>query len=504
MADLTAFISVSIVMSAIILALWIFNKIFSKVFSAKARYAIWCVVLIGLLLPFRPVIGDGVVTVEYPETAQTQQTASQSAASYEASQQVQAASGETGTEGITSIFSKLWNSPIELLLLVWGLTALIIFAVHIIRYIRFIKMIKRWGEPVKEERILSVLRLVQEQAGLSGKKIRLIKCELVSSSMLTGFIRPTILLPEGDFDDDELHMIFKHELTHYKHHDLFIKLLSVITSSLHWFNPFVYLMNFELQADGEAACDEVVTQDANVDDRRFYGEVIIGMAGSSKNVRTSFSTCFYAGKSNMKRRLASIMNTKSAKGKLGVVGVVLISAMTIFSGSVIVFAAQIPAEPAAAEYSSEISMEDAGETALKKVGGGVVTKCDRSGGYYEITIEYENNEYSMSVDVYTAEIIDFETKETEQAASISDAENDTSSNQSDNTSSNIKISQSEAKEIALAKVGGGEIIKCELDDDDGKEVYEIEIIYNNREYSMKVGIFDSLITDYETDEIDDD
>ena len=61
-----------------------------------------------------------------------------------------------------------------------------------------------------------------------------------------------------------------------------------------------------------------------------------------------------------------------------------------------------------------------------------------------------------------------------------------------------------AKEIALAKVPGAKeenIVKLELDRNDGRPVYEIEIIYNAMEYEMEISAADGTILEFESESI---
>ena len=58
--------------------------------------------------------------------------------------------------------------------------------------------------------------------------------------MMTGFVKPRILLPDADFTTDELRLILKHELVHYKRRDLWYKGLVLAANAIHWFNPAVY------------------------------------------------------------------------------------------------------------------------------------------------------------------------------------------------------------------------------------------------------------------------
>ena len=60
--------------------------------------------------------------------------------------------------------------------------------------------------------------------------------------MLAGFIHPTLYLPDERISRTDAAFIFRHELTHYKHGDLWLKLLLLAARCLHWFNPLVHLI----------------------------------------------------------------------------------------------------------------------------------------------------------------------------------------------------------------------------------------------------------------------
>ena len=66
------------------------------------------------------------------------------------------------------------------------------------------------------------------------------------------------------------------------------------------------------------------------------------------------------------------------------------------------------------------------------------------------------------------------------------------------------ITMEKAKEIALAKVPGAKeenIVKLELDRNDGRPVYEIEFIYNAMEYEMEISAADGTILEFESESI---
>jgi len=67
-------------------------------------------------------------------------------------------------------------------------------------------------------------------------------------------------------------------------------------------------------------------------------------------------------------------------------------------------------------------------------------------------------------------------------------------------SAEAKISYERAKEIALATVGGGTVKEIELDRENGRLVYEVEVKYNGREYEIDIDAITGEIVKYKIDD----
>jgi beta-lactamase regulating signal transducer with metallopeptidase domain len=391
---MSQFISTISVMSLIVLVLTVFNSMFVKAFPAKIRYLTWMVILAGFVVPFRPVIGSGLISAPTPVLA-FRESESQSV-----------------TRSATTASENVYASPQQhsylLLTLIWGTISLLYFSYHIRRYVRFSAMVHRWGTEVTDERILSIFRSALEQIGVADVRVGLKTCNFISSSMLTGFFRPVILLPEKYFDDDELHLIFRHELIHFRRHDLIVKFLCLICASIHWFNPFVHLLCANIQLESEASCDEKVLQNADIKRRLFYGELIIGMIGEKNSAQTDLSTFFYTGKENMKKRLGFIMDERKKTKKMAVMTVFFAAVLTLLSGSVFTFDKEI----SHVQNFVSITAKEAQDIALSLVGGGVVTKCavvyEDGGKFYEVEIEGGEMEHEMRVDAVDGSISNYD------------------------------------------------------------------------------------------------
>ena len=75
----------------------------------------------------------------------------------------------------------------------------------------------------------------------------------------------------------------------------------------------------------------------------------------------------------------------------------------------------------------------------------------------------------------------------------------TTNNQTTNNQTTI-ISNEEAQKIAMDRVGNnGYLVKCELDNDDGRQVYEIEIKNGRIEYNIDIDAVSGEIIKYEED-----
>ena len=106
--------------------------------------------------------------------------------------------------------------------------------------------------------------------------------------------------------------IFRHELTHYKRGDLWLKLLLVAARSVHWFNPLVRLLTRFAQEDIELACDDAVVRGMDGSQRRAYGETILRSAQAQAQ-RRALVSCFTGDKETLMRRFEGLFDKRAKK-----------------------------------------------------------------------------------------------------------------------------------------------------------------------------------------------
>lgn len=504
MTFLTILFTSSLIMSMIMLLLLAFSFLTRTTITARARYAMWVILLIGLVIPFRPILGKGLITLNHPFEQNIIQDEATMDVTYENLQQEEPVSADQ-TAPPETIQKASWLSrlsAIDIVFIIWALGAIILFAKYMIEYRRFQRIVKRWGVEVTDPITLETYEFTKARMGLEEKDIPLLICNTISTPMLTGLFKPVILLPDKDISDEEMELILEHELTHYKHKDLLVNLLGITALCLHWFNPILYLCFPTIYGDGESYCDETVLKNKDKDYRRFYGEVIISMIETSPAKPIALSTCFYAKKLSIKRRLYSIMETNKKMKNLSAASIAAVLTMTMVSGSVVVFA-----NPQRQAKNTTIGVEKAKQIALRDAGlksnqvAFVKAKLDTDDGISVYDVEFYSNgvEYDYEIDARSGAI-----REKDR-----DIENYTIPKkpvtQQDAPSPNAKqqITLDQAKKIALnaagIKSGKATFVKAKLTKDDGVAVYDIEFYNGNVEYDYEIDAVTGMIRESDRD-----
>jgi len=162
--------------------------------------------------------------------------------------------------------------------------------------------------------------------------------------LMIGFFKPVIVLPDMDFNDQELEMILSHELVHYRRKDVWFKFAVFIATAIHWFNPAIRFLNRHINNLCELSCDEQVVMEMDTQDRRFYGEMILSMLqhssnGYGKTAQKNFicTNDLYNSKSskkNIKRRLINMLNTRKIKKSMVILSLAVMLVIVGFGGAV--------------------------------------------------------------------------------------------------------------------------------------------------------------------------
>ena len=166
------------------------------------------------------------------------------------------------------------------------------------------------------------------------KNVPVYTSDLVTSPMLLGIVKPEIFLPQREYTKEGMEYILSHEMTHYKRKDLWVKLLIATARTIHWFNPFAYLMEREAGKDIELLCDSEVVKNYTKEEKRQYSEMLLAFAGAYKHrsYKLVCSSEFAKDVKALKERFANIFaEQKHRKGiVLTIFGVALIVLASLF------------------------------------------------------------------------------------------------------------------------------------------------------------------------------
>lgn len=313
----------------------ILRRLMKKRYPARMVCVVWAILALRLLIPVQLTLPQAPVQV-MPRTSyvvQSDQTAfrqaglpvTQTPARWVTGTQAQTLSaadtGTVKTVDITDILLTLWLAGVIACVLWQG-----------IGYYRLIRSLKGKSRSVERADLHTIL---QEQCAdlVIDREIPLRVSAAADCPMLAGFIHPTLYLPDEHISRTDAEFIFRHELTHYKHGDLWLKLLLLAARCLHWFNPLVHLIARFAQEDIEAACDDAVVRGHDGAYRRAYGETILRSAIAQAQKRKALVSCFGDDKKTLMRRFEGLFD-KSVK-KRGVALVVMIALLVGSLGCVV-------------------------------------------------------------------------------------------------------------------------------------------------------------------------
>ena len=348
---MTMLLICSVTMSVLAVLYMAATPILSNRYSEKGRYYTWFVIVLALIIPFRPRWSNPFISIE----------TSANAPSFATEIHVGTPTPLTIPVNLPPLDNMIPTNAIsniswwQLIFMIWFIGAIAFIIYHGIKHMRFTKMMRRWSEPITSEGTISLFKSLKHEMGI-GKQIPIYLCPYLSSPMLIGIFKSRIYLPTVDLAQDELRFILKHELVHYKRRDLLYKHIILVARAMHWFNPVVHLVAKAIELLCEKSCDTEVVQHSNADVRQSYGETIIGVATHKTKLKTALSTEFYSRKKGIKSRISIIMDERKKKA-----GVMLTCAAVVFTISGGYLLAASPTAGAITNTESTISAAESTE-----------------------------------------------------------------------------------------------------------------------------------------------
>lgn len=235
-------------------------------------------------------------------------------------------------------------------LYIFGALTVLLHALFHHRALR--RRIWRFSEP-PDDGTAALYQALLSEYGLSG--VPLIMSPLITGPMLVGVKRPFVALPKDlPLDPEELTLVLRHELTHYRRRDVWARLLMLIARAVYWFNPLMYLFSRAEESLSEIACDAEFLTGTDAQTRYAYVQTLLGVIRANSMRRTALCTRFSGGKRILKRRITSIMDMKIKR--MGAFLLVLLLVAALYAGTTISFAMQ--ADDAEPEFVEDLPTDD--------------------------------------------------------------------------------------------------------------------------------------------------
>ena len=210
---------------------------------------------------------------------------------------------------------------------IWVAGFLLFLAMPILRHLQIRKKLLSASQPCSDPQANNLFNKLRMEYCGNKYDLRLLNCPKVKTPLSIGLFRRSIcvLLPQRAYSEEELELIFRHELIHICRKDSGVKFLIAFCRALCWFNPFMHLAMRRCSEDMELSCDQLVLKDAGKEKKTQYASLILDTAAEPRG----FTTCLSADGRSMAYRLKQIL--EPAKKWKGTLLVGLVTALLLYS-----------------------------------------------------------------------------------------------------------------------------------------------------------------------------
>ena len=265
-----------------------------------------------------------------------------------------------------------------LVLAIWFAIAIGIMLVRIARYIAKRNALHALAIECGDKDLEKAMACVRESCQYKCKP-EVAWTRVDNETFTLGILKPIIFL-QKKYDKKELYWILKHEMTHIVRKDLLVKLFLEFVCCLHWFNPFIYLLEQKIRFLCETSCDEFVIKGCTEEECRVYMALLDENKGGNK-LRIPFSSALKDSDEEIEKRIALMKGRRNIKHREKII------AIGVFG--LLVFLDSLTALAYPKVYHVKNAVTEAAEDSL---GGGNfwINDCTEDGyGIFSDTILYD-------------------------------------------------------------------------------------------------------------------
>ena len=327
--------------SALAAVISIFRPITKKIFGYSWHYYIWLCVLFVMLMPVRFDVNPAAspnITAQAVQTEQVtvggQTETSQNNAQTEAVQKPQA------LQKASAVWDRIVYNRMNILAYLWLIGAIALMLLNVARYVKLNIKIRKNGKII----------FCPEISEYTNRKINVRVWESIASPFM-GVFKLTLILPKTELSNEQLHNILRHEMTHFKRHDILYKWFAEFVKCVHWFNPAAWYISKQISTECEISCDMTVTKNMSGSEEMSYINTILSLLPTGKSKQLPLTTQMASSKKILKRRFIMIKNKKTTSKFMSVISAVIAVVML----SATVFASGVLSDMTTDDYTIEIT-----------------------------------------------------------------------------------------------------------------------------------------------------
>jgi beta-lactamase regulating signal transducer with metallopeptidase domain/protein involved in polysaccharide export with SLBB domain len=236
------------------------------------------------------------------------------------------------TVGITPTLSN--SAPVtvewsEILAAVWLVGVGLFGLTRIVAALRLSRQLHA-ARPIADERVLGLIRREVQALGSNAAPAGC-ETDAVEAPALCGLLRPRLLFPHGlieKLSDEELQLVVRHELGHWRRRDLATQALVHAAAVLHWWNPLVWVVTRLARTDCELACDELVLRRESGASASAYGAALLKVLAVVRlGRRPAPVVAILEGRHELAHRLQKIADYRGRSPVTVLVGIMLMGAL---------------------------------------------------------------------------------------------------------------------------------------------------------------------------------
>lgn len=171
---------------------------------------------------------------------------------------------------------------------------------------------------------------------MNGNSIELLINQHIHSPYTVGFIKQSIIVPDGSWKHPCFHMVYRHEEQHWKNHDSLMKLICIIIICIHFVNPIAILLLFLYSVTAEYVCDGTALEGYSDVEKKEYARLLVEASTENEPLSMVWRNNLSCSAKLMRRRINYIMK-RNGMAKKGFWAFVTVVAVFVSSSTILAY-----------------------------------------------------------------------------------------------------------------------------------------------------------------------